>query len=399
MNKEKLVNYMFLSLTISILVQRISMAAGSIFLGLSSAFFLFLLLKKRDAFVMQPAYRPYFIMFVFFLISMIPSVLFTGNIFTGVKNIVGMWVYRSLPFFMVIIFASDTLKIKKMLFYWGGMLCLESTIAVIQLLFGLGDRGWGFGGSPLTLAGILCMLFPILMIIILDNRFEERMQRKTKIVTVFCFAGLLAALSRGAWLDLAIILPLLALPYLTKSREKAFYAFLLILFIGGIFATQPILLDKLKSITNLETNTSNLGRIYVWESAVKIINDHFGLGIGLGQFKNIYPYYRNPLEIQNVIHVHNSLLQVFVDTGVVGFLGCFSFFLFIIYYNVTDWLKYKNPYSLMITGVVYSLLLNGMTDNNFDNSALIKTFWFLLGCLLFLKKDWYEKTQKCNSKG
>ena len=128
MNKEKLVNYMFLSLTISILVQRISMAAGSIFLGLSSAFFLFLLLKKRDAFVMQPAYRPYFIMFVFFLISMIPSVLFTGNIFTGVKNIAGMWVYRSLPFFMVIIFASDTLKIKKMLFYWGGMLCLESTI-------------------------------------------------------------------------------------------------------------------------------------------------------------------------------------------------------------------------------------------------------------------------------
>jgi len=391
LNKGKIINCMFLTLTLSILIQRISMAAGSIFLGLASAFFLFLLLQKRDVVVLQTAYESYYIMFALFLLSMIPSVLFTGEVFTGVKNLIGMWIYRSLPFFMVTIFASDTLKIKRMLFCWAGVLCLDSTIAVIQLLFGFRDRGWGFGGSPLTLPGILCMLFPILMIIILDNRFEDRTQRNAKIIAVFCFLGLLAGLSRGAWLDLAILLPLLALPYLAKSRKKAIYACLLVLFIGGIFLTQPILLDKLKSITNLETNTSNLGRIYVWESAGKIINDHFGVGIGLGQFKNIYPYYRNPLEIQNVIHVHNSLLQVFVDTGIVGFLGCLSFFSFIIYYNVLDWLNHKNPYALMIAGVVAGLLLNGMTDNNFDNSALIKTFWFLMGCLFFLKKEWHEK--------
>ena len=70
-----------------------------------------------------------------------------------------------------------------------------------------------------------------------------------------------------------------------------------------------------------------------------------------------------------------------------------TFISMVAYYNLLKMLGLlNNPYALMILGVCGGLLLIGLTDYTFQNTAVMKTFWFLLGCLFVLKKSWREKT-------
>ena len=50
----------------------------------------------------------------------------------------------------------------------------------------------------------------------------------------------------------------------------------------------------------------------------------------------------------------------------------------------------KNPYALMIAGSTGALVLQGLTEYNFGNGAVMKLYWLVLGCLVVLA-GWYNK--------
>ena len=45
----------------------------------------------------------------------------------------------------------------------------------------------------------------------------------------------------------------------------------------------------------------------------------------------------------------------------------------------------------MLFTFTLSLSLQGLTENNFGNSAVMKAFWLLLGCLLVLDYNYNKK--------
>ena len=82
-----------------------------------------------------------------------------------------------------------------------------------------------------------------------------------------------------------------------------------------------------RRIENISTEDSSFtGRIHFYKDALKIIKDHPILGTGGGGWKAIYQAYQSSGYFTT--EVHNFFLQLWVETGTVGFLAlavlCFT---------------------------------------------------------------------------
>ncbi|MBO5143761.1 MAG: hypothetical protein J6C46_12375, partial [Clostridia bacterium] len=72
------------------------------------------------------------------------------------------------------------------------------------------------------------------------------------------------------------------------------------------------------------------------------------------------------------------------ENGLVGFAGYVFAFGYILWRNIKNYFVNKNPYALMIAGSTGALVLQGLTEYNFGNGAVMKLYWLVLGCLIML---------------
>ncbi|MCD8199007.1 MAG: O-antigen ligase family protein [Phascolarctobacterium sp.] len=239
----------------------------------------------------------------------------------------------------------------------------------------------------MQLASLLCILVPAVVIILLDDEFSSRMKLVAKIVLPFLFIGMLAGRSRGLWLALLIVLPLVMWKYLIKNRKALMITALIVAILCGFFATQPAFVKRVKSITNITTDISNRDRIVIWRSAKNMIKDHPITGVGLGQFKKNYfeKYQLREIKQRHLNHTHNNVLQICTETGIPGALGFIYLSLYILIKNFREWLRRKDPYSLIIWGSWLAFIIFGVFDVIIDHSAVTKSWWFLLGTMLVMK--------------
>jgi len=76
--------------------------------------------------------------------------------------------------------------------------------------------------------------------------------------------------------------------------------------------------------------SDNVSRLDYWQDSLAIIKDH-PLGIGLGNFKQVFPVYKVSVVSDTITaHTHNDYLQLLVEAGWPGFLALMSgFFIFL----------------------------------------------------------------------
>ena len=93
---------------------------------------------------------------------------------------------------------------------------IDNLVAFYQYYSGMAVRGWGFGSSVLTIAGIMVMLVPIFCVILLDNAFPTYV-KVSALWALGCVGfGMYGNQSRGSWLFNMILIPIVSLPYLIK---------------------------------------------------------------------------------------------------------------------------------------------------------------------------------------
>ena len=85
-------------------------------------------------------------------------------------------------------------------------------------------------------------------------------------------------------------------------------------------------------------------------------------------------------------------MQMLAENGIVGFAGFVIMFGYIIFKNLITWVKVKNVYALMIVSATVCLLLQGFTEYNVGNSAVIKMYWLILGLLVVLSEFYKKET-------
>ena len=387
--KGKIVNQILIFfLTISFFV---SIAAGNIFLGiLTLCFFVKTYQKKAN---INSEYKIYFITVCLFIATMFISALFSGDIICGFKRWADMWIWRFMPFVVVIFLLNNYFDAKKVMLTGFAGITLTSVYAVYQGLSGM-SRANGFYGHPMTLGGWLCIFLPLLLIEFFERKLLGQYYWLAGLAFCICSAGLVFNATRGAWLAVAIVSAVLLIYYMFKSKRNLAVSIIFVALISTVLVNNPKFMHRLDTIDDFNKYQSNTERILIWQSAWNMFKDHPILGVGLGQYtenyqqKYISPQAKDP----KLGHAHNNFMQMLAENGIVGFFGFVIMFGYIIFKNLITWVKGRNVYALMIVSATVCLLLQGFTEYNVGNSAVIKMYWLVLGLLVVLSEFYRKET-------
>lgn len=362
----------------------VSIAAGNIFLGILTFYFFTKCYQKQIKF--NTNFKDYFVVIGIFLISMFVSALFSGDIIYGLERWADMWIWRFMPFVIVIFLLNKYVDAKKVMIAGFVGITVTSLYAVYQGLSGI-SRANGFYGHPMTLGGWLCIFMPLLLIEFFEKRLLDKYYWLSGIAFCVCSAGLVFNGTRGAWLAVAIVCTGLIIYYMFKSKSNLAVGIIFIALISALLVNNSKFMHRLDTIDDFTKYQSNTERILIWQSAWNMFKDHPILGVGLGQYtvnyqqKYISPQAKEP----NLGHAHNNFMQMLAENGIVGFAGFIVMFGYIILKNSIDWFKTRNTYALMIVSATICLLLQGFTEYNVGNSAVIKMYWCTFGLLVVLE--------------
>lgn len=371
----------------------ISIAAGNIFLGIATLLFFIYYYKSNIKFKeLYQQYQGYFNTIGIFLIAMLLSALFSGDIRLGLKEWADMWIWRMMPFIIIVTVINDYKKAFNII----KLSTLGIFIGIVCLIYqGVsGDsRAAGFFGHPMTFAGWLCLFLPIFFIGAFDKILDKKYKITSLVLLILGGIALVFNGTRGGWLAVAITLSLLLLHYMMISKRNLILGILLVSVCSGILYNNDSFMHRVSTITNNKYQ-SNSERLLMWNSAWNMFKDHPVLGVGLGQYTDNYQqkYISPKAKEPQQKHAHNNFMQMLAENGIIGFLSFVIMFGYIIINNLKKYMHNKNPYSIMIAAMSLSLLLQGFTEFNFGNSAVVKVYWLLLGCCLVLM-NYYNKKE------
>ena len=386
MNIEKID---FRILCLFALTSFVSIAAGNVFLGI--AVLLFFISVYKHKIDINKKFKGYYFAIAIFVFTMLLSALFSGDIVYGLNRWADMWIWRFMPFIVITTMITEPNKSLNIL----KVSCIGISIGILCLIYqGVsGDgRAAGFFGHPMTFAGYLCMYLPLFLIGYFDNLFGSKYRNVSGLLFVAGIAALIFNGTRGAWIAVAITSGILLLYYMFKNKRNLIIGTVVIALCGGILVNNDAFMHRVSTITN-NRYQSNSERLLMWNSAWNMFKDHPVLGVGLGQYKDNYQHkYISPKAKEpNLAHAHNNFLQMLAENGMVGFIGFISMFIYIAGYNLKQFFTEKNIYSLAICAVTVTLLLQGCTEFNFGNSAVVKSYWLVLGCLVVLAESFKKK--------
>lgn len=363
----------------------ISIVVGNVFLGILILCFFIKLFHKQVKF--DTKHNDYFVAIGIFVMSMFFSALFSGDIGYGLKRWADMWIWRFMPFVIVLFLLKKYSDVKKVILGTFAGITVTAVYAIYQGLSGL-SRANGFYGHPMTLGGWLCIFLPLLLIEFFERKLLGKYYWLAGITFCICSAALVFNGTRGAWLAVAIVCTVLLIYYMFKSKRNLAVSIIFVALISTVLVNNPKFMQRLDTIDDFDKYQSNTERILMWQSAWNMFKDHPILGVGLGQYtKNYQQKYISPEAKEPQLgHAHNNFMQMLAENGIVGFAGFVIMFGYIIFKNLIDWFRTRNVYSLMIVSATVCLLLQGFTEYNVGNSAVIKMYWLVLGICVVLNK-------------
>ena len=389
LSSVRLESWIAIMITLMACFTRLSMAAGQVFYVIAILLSIFYIWKHRHALYVPSYVKKYSKTFALMLLLLLPSAVLTNNIAVGLPEFINVWLWRIPVFFVIALCIRDKKTLFTMLAVFFVDFGIDNLVAFYQHVSGMTDRGWGFGSSVLTIAGLMVMLGPIFCVILLDSAFPNYVKASALWALGCVGFGMYGNQSRGSWLFNMIMVPIVSLPYILK-RFGCVVAVLVVL--GGVvwgFSTQPQYVARFESITNTTTDASNLGRFDVWISSINMFKDHPVTGVGIGQWRTIYEAsYRLPTENQHLYHAHNNFIQLLGEVGLLGLLGVLIFYGSIVVDNFVVWFKNRDPYSLcaMIAVICYVFVF-GQVEYTLDNSSGMRIMYFMLATMLQLRDN------------
>ncbi|MBK5252523.1 MAG: O-antigen ligase family protein [Peptostreptococcaceae bacterium] len=208
------------------------------------------------------------------------------------------------------------------------------------------------------------------------------------LLALFCLAityQIILTYSRGAWITYVAGLGLFLLAYNWK-----FIAAFIPLGIGALAFSPVVVKQRIGSIINGFQDSSFYYRVEIWKNAIEMIKVYglTGLGYGYQSFHQYYAHYKTPG--YNATHSHNVFLQVWLESGIVGFLLFIYIVLSVIAYNLKAIMKSGiagGCKELISLAIIIAILLHGMIDYTLFDYRITFQFWMALSLTAFSVKE------------
>jgi O-antigen ligase len=243
-----------------------------------------------------------------------------------------------------------------------------------------GSRATAFTGGP-NILGTLILIFSLLGMAFLYDR-TEKYHWLVIPYGIIAWLGLGATLSRAAWLGMAGGLILFS--FHRRIRKKLFFVILIISVLAGIFfSLQPQWYNRFLSIFDPQMN---LDRLSLWDAAYRIFRDHPLTGIGLGNFREILPDYREAPPGKTQPTPHNLFLNILSDMGLTG-LAAFIWFMGKVAVMARFLWRYGDLFEAGVVVTLAALFINELFSHNLHTVQTGGIIWFLLGALSMLYQE------------
>ncbi len=235
-------------------------------------------------------------------------------------------------------------------------------------------RVYSFFENPNGFAELLTMLTPFVAVMIANEK-ETLGKILALLVLGGCIVAMAATYSRAGYMAFAAIFALFVL-FLNWKLIPVF------LVLGIVMI--PVLPDSVyyRLLSIVKGDSSISSRAYTYNSAIKLIADNWGLGIGLGtdvvqKTANCYSYYSNGYKF---IHSHNTFMQIWVEMGILGLVSFLG--------SVSNWFKRSSAWiidgrcpadlrNVILAGVagIIGALIFGLVDYVWFYPRVMLIFW------------------------
>jgi O-antigen ligase len=241
--------------------------------------------------------------------------------------------------------------------------------------------------NPNILGEYLIMMIPLALSLLW---YRKKLVYKGIFVAIIGLLGLCIVLtfSRGAWLGLMV-----ALVGFSVIKDKRLFVLCIIALFIAPFVLPPSVMHRFTSIGNL-ADTSSSYRMSILLGSLRMAQDFWITGIGLGSlaFKAIYPKYS--LAAAYALHSHNVYIQVILEMGIAG---AFMFMLIILVFVRATLARQSKGKDIFLSTVmlaacagVIGYLVQGLVENIWYNYRILQTFWVVLAlglCAVRLSKE------------
>jgi putative inorganic carbon (HCO3(-)) transporter len=174
------------------------------------------------------------------------------------------------------------------------------------------DRAHGFYSIYMTLAGVLSLVLLATLPRLLSCADGQRAW--TLLAWLLSAVGFLLTLVRGAWVGFLAGVATLSILLRRLSVVLAMGAVLVLLLLLPAGTVE----HRIRSFADPADPTMR-ERLFMWQSGLRMVQDHPLTGVGPGQVKALFPQYALPeAHRKSTSHVHNTPLQIAAERGLLG---------------------------------------------------------------------------------
>lgn len=192
---------------------------------------------------------------------------------------------------------------------------VDPSLQDMVLNVGMPGRAYSFFDNPNNFAELIVMLLPLDAALFLNARTV-----RGKVVALFAAAAGLAAigytLSRSGWIGLAVA----ACVFLLLWNWRLLPVVAVVALMAIPFLPESIW-NRILTIGNMK-DTSTSYRFAIYGASENLMADYWWRGVGLGNdvMRKVFQTYPPMFDGNYPIHTHNNYLQMWGETGILGFL-------------------------------------------------------------------------------
>ena len=268
---------------------------------------------------------------------MLVSSLFSTDLVWSLRVLGDHYLYRMAGFYLLWLFIRDR---KQLIVLFCMALLSHFVNDAVCIYQGVVEGKFRVGGiiGYMMTGGNLVMWMPVLIVLTMENKISGLKKYVFYGVLVVALMATLLNATRGVWLAIGIIAPVLILLFMKSKLKGIAVIALLAIFIAGIFYSVPILQNRLVTITDTKMQ-SNSERLLLWQSARNMFADYPITGVGYGEFHDNYQekYILPEAKERYLGHAHSNFFQVLAEGGILGVTGLLAWWLGTAIYCIRGW--------------------------------------------------------------
>lgn len=357
-----------------------SIAGVNIALGIASIFVLWGAYKKEIKW--RGLDKSIVLACLLFLLTVLSSGIGAQQPWVAVERALNYF-FRMLPFFFVPLVCKEPKQLWMLLGAGAFSLFVADIYALWQGLHG-NLRAPAFHSHPMMLAGFLVQWIPVLTLTVAVNwgmqlSLKNSWRWGIGVLWLLSLVALVVNGTRGAWLAVFFLLVVLSTTLLRKSKRVLAVGVVVLVLLIGAAGQHSGLQERVATLGDASFQ-SNSERMLMWQSAWAMFLDHPVLGVGAQNYEYQYQnYYISPLaKERGQMHAHSNVFQLLAEQGLVGF-GSFCLLFGVILRRSWQGIRRNSFWGYMLFFITIGLLLQGLTEFNFGNAAVIRLYWLLAG--------------------